>query len=259
MEEIVMKFIEKIFPSFLFIGVTLCTDPAMALVDAEVFYGSLTSDITYTSNGQRKTTTSPGFEAGASVLIKPLPIIPLSIGATVSQSSTDFSKIAKIMAADTAADPMFDGFSTDASAMSRTLFYGPVVKLWVPIPKISPYVKAAYLVGTETLDTNFSLTSPATATTPLTFELKSKTIYSHTATNLAAGISYSPIKFTDIFVEYSMHSGKRKAISASGSSTSTSGDQVATTPIVTGDIPEADKKNVDANATSIRFGLSIGI
>ncbi len=254
-----MLFCKRLYASSLLVGISFFANTSLAFVDAEVFYGSQTSDVNYTSGGERKSTTSAGTEAGASFFIKPLPLIPFSIGATVSQSTTNFNKIAKIMADEATADPLFAGFSTDASAMSRALFYGPVVKLWVPIPKISPYVKAAYLLGTETLDTSFTLSSPANAAESASFDLKSKTFYSHSATTLAAGISYSPIKFTEIFFEYSMHSGKRKATSASGSSTMTSSGQTVASPIATSDIPEEDKKEVDANATSIRLGVSIGI
>lgn len=232
---------------------------ALALVDAEVFYGQQTADVTYFKDTAKQTKKITATAPGASLRYKPLPIIPLSFGLTVSQATINYNEIAKSMANDALEGPLFSGFSSTASGTSKTLFYGPEVKLWVPTPFISPFVKAAYLWGNETLDVDFDLRAPANSSTSDRFQLNSTNTYRHTATSISVGIDYSPVKLTHIFAEYVMHTGKRKNVGASGAAVLTSGEQTTETPITYDAVPESDKKYIDANASGFRLGVSLGI
>ena len=242
------------------LGFVVAPSPeARALIDAEVFYGQQTADVSYFRDTEQKTKKIVASVPGASVRYKPIPLMPLSMGLTVSQSTINYNEIAKSMASDALENPAFEGYGATATGTSKTLFYGPELKVWVPTPIVTPFVKAAYLLGTETLDVDFSLTSPPGSAQSGSFQLNSTNTYRHTGTSLSVGLEYSPVKLSVIFLEYNVLYARRKNINASGSAVSTSGDQSVTTPITFDSVPELDKKYLDANAAGVRLGVGIGI
>jgi hypothetical protein len=236
------------------------TTASFAFFDGEVFYGSRSSKVIFDSNGTEKNKTVSGSEIGASFMIDPIPLVPVAFGVTAIQSTSDQKEIFKTLGDDTITGTEMSSYSVTASGTSTTLFYGPTVKIWVPaVPKITPYLKGAYLMGVESLDSKVSFASPAGSPVAATMELKPKTTFSHTATEMTLGVGFSPVKLTSIFVEYNTHSGKRKATSMSGSTTTTVDGTSTSVPMTNADLDTADKKSVDANSTSIRLGFSVGI
>ena len=230
----------------------------MAFFDGEAFYGSKSAKTKYSVAGVEKSKDLRGTEIGASFLLDPIPLVPVAFGVVASQSSTDLKHVIQEVAdGNVASDSSMAGFSGKGTGTSKTLFYGPVIKAWVPMPKIKPYVKAAYLMGTEVIDETMDFDSPSD--TSISASFKQKTTYSHTATEMTVGLGFSPVKLTSIFAEYTMHSGKRKAKSLSGETTITSGGETIITPITSDSLSADDKKEESANATSIRVGFSVGI
>jgi hypothetical protein len=231
----------------------------MALFDGEVFYGSRTSSVKYTTAGTEKTKDLKGTEMGATFLLDPIPLVPVAFGVTVSQGNTDIKDVAQLVADDSTTSGDLAGFSATGTGTSKTMFYGPVIKVWVPMPIIHPYLKAGYLMGAEVEDLNLSFSSPADSPVATKMVLKPKTTYTHTATEVTVGVGYSPVKLTRIFAEYSMHTGKRKAKSLSGEVDMDVDGTSTSVPYATADLAAEDKKSKTADAKSIRLGVSVGI
>ena len=231
----------------------------MAFFDGEVFYGSKTSNVKYTTAGTEKTKALKGTEMGATFLLDPIPLVPVAFGVTVSQGTTDLKDAAQLAADDNATRGDIAGFSATGTGTSKTMFYGPVIKVWVPMPKIQPYLKAGYLMGTEVEDQSYTYSSPAGSAFAASIVDKPKLAYTHTATEITAGIGFSPVKLTSIFAEYSMHSGKRKVKSLSGEVDMDVGGNTSSGAYATSDLSDDQKKAKTSDSKSIRFGVSAGI
>lgn len=81
---------------------------------------------------------------------------------------------------------------------------------------------------------------------------------SNTGTEVTLGFAYAPLK-VGVFVEYSMHSGKRKADKLTGDGTETASG--VTLPFVFDNtsLSDFEKKEKSEGARSIRLGVSVGI
>ncbi len=245
---------------------SLCITTAMwaqsgfAFFDAEVFYGSRTSSVKYTdAAGASATKDLRGTDIGANFLLDPIPLVPFAIGVTAIQGSTNYDDLSDASAKSLLNDETFLNGTASGKGSSQAMFYGPMIKVWVPVPKIKPYVKASYLLGAETVSEEIKASTAADAIMAVDASIKPKTVFTHSATEITLGLGFSPIKLTSIFAEYSIHSGKRKAKSISGTSSVTAAGVTTDTPFTSADLSDSDKKDVDANSKSIRFGVSVGI
>lgn len=233
---------------------------AFALFDGQVFYGSSNNTVSYKlSDGTTKDKKISGSELGATVLLDPIPLIPIAFGLTAIQGSADHKSIVEAIAQDTMTSGDMTGYSSSAKGSSTSLMYGPTVKVWLPVLKFKPYAKVSYLFGAESTDYSMTIDSPSGASPVVGLDLSSTTAFSHSATEFTAGLSYSPLPLTSVFVEYASHSGKRTAKGLAGSLTTSVDGTSTTTPFTDASLTSEDKKEMDANATSIRFGFSAGI
>jgi len=235
---------------------------AFAFFDGSLFYGSRTSTVTYESSaGTSKNKDVKGTDMGASFLLDPIPVVPVAFGVTVIQGTTNMDDINQDLADGVVANNAdFNGnFTAKGTGTSKTMFYGPTLKVWAPIPFVKPYLKASYLMGAETEEVNINLTSNAGVSPETSLKIAPKTVYTHSATQLALGLGYSPIKLTSIFVEYVTHTGKRKAKGMSGSTDATVAGVSGSTPYTDADLSDEEKKEKNWNSKSINFGVSVGI
>lgn len=215
---------------------------SFASFEAGVFAGSRTSTVKYLSGGSENSKSLVGTEVGASLMLSPSPKIPVSFGLLAQQSVSDQAVVVEDIGTTEIKTSDMASFKSTTRGTSTTVFYGPSLKIWVPNPKFKPYLQAAYLVGTETLDSDFTLTSPATSTIASSVEMKAKKGFTHTTTEIAIGCSYLPFKATSIFAEFAMHLGKRKAKSLSGTFTTTTAGESTTVALLSSDL--RDRKSV---------------
>jgi hypothetical protein len=235
---------------------------AFAFFDASLFYGSRTSTVTYNdATGASKNKDVKGTDMGATFLLDPIPVVPVAFGVTVFQGTTKMDDINQELAeAAVSSNADFAGnFTGTGTGTSKTMFYGPTLKVWAPIPFVKPYLKASYLLGAETDEANYTIKSNANVSPNISIEMKPKTVFSHSASEVIVGLGYSPVKLTSIFVEYAMHTGKRKAKGMSGESITTVGSASASTPYTDADLSDEEKKEKNWNSKSINFGVSVGI
>lgn len=248
------------------LSITICLSAAawaqtgLAFFDAEVFYGSRTSSVKYVgSDGGSATKDLKGTDIGANFLLDPIPLVPIAFGVTTVQGSTNYDDLSKVSAEALLSDPSLTGGTSSGTGTSTAMFYGPMVKVWIPVPKAKPYIKAAFLLGAETVDQKLNASSASDAAIATSVDAKAKTVYTHSASEITLGVSYSPLTLTSVFAEYTMHSGKRKAKSMGGTASITAAGQSAETVYTDADLDSNDKKETDANSKSIRFGVSVGI
>jgi hypothetical protein len=231
-----------------------------ALFDAELFYGARTSSVEYTNNaGTKATKDLKGTDIGASFLLDPIPLVPIAFGVTAIQGNTKYDDLTNISAQSILEEDIFANGTASGKGTSKDLFFGPTIKVWVPMPKIKPYLKASYLRGAETVDEEVSAKTAANAPVAADASIKPKSTFTHSATEITLGLGFSPMKLTSVFVEYAVHSGKRKAKSLSGSSSITAGGVTTNTPFTSADLSDSNKQEINANSKSIRLGFSVGI
>jgi hypothetical protein len=231
----------------------------MAFFDGEVFYGSSTRQAKVNVGGVDTTKEFKGTEMGATFLLDPIPLVPFAFGVTASQGTADIKDVTQVQADDLVSSGDYAGYTATGTGTSKTMFYGPVVKVWIPMPKIQPYLKAGYLMGTEVVDETFDMASPSGTSPAVDISIKAKTTYTHTATEMTAGLGFSPVKLTSIFAEYSILSGKRKAKTLSGDINMDVGGATGNGVYTSADLTDDDKKEKSAGAKTIRFGVSVGI
>lgn len=235
---------------------------AFALVHGEVTAGSKTNKYKYNTLAENdKTKTVTGSELGLSVLLDPFPVLPIAVGLNIQTSAVDKSDIYKEQV-DSLLNAMgiADQVSATTSVKSATLLYGPMVKAWIPTPILKPYLKFSYLMGKsiDTIDTQIS--SLEGATSAFSSSSKGTTTSSYAGTDLGVGISYAPIKFIDIFLEYSLQSGTTKMTDQSIENITVSDTEGASTSTSTkNDLTDDDKKATAYSATSLRLGIAVGI
>jgi hypothetical protein len=234
---------------------------AFAFFDAALIYGSRTSTIKEDqSDGTKKDRELKGTDIGATFLLDPIPLVPVAFGLMVKQGTTNYDDTVQAatdqsLATDATLGANYDGKGTGTS---KHLFYGTVFKVWAPIPIVKPYLKAAYLLGAETIDTTIKLSTKSGVTPEIGITQTQKTVMTHTGSEISLGLGYSPIKLTSVFFEYSIHNGKRKTKARSGETT-TSVSGISTTVPINGTLSDDDKKEETWGAKSINFGVSVGL
>jgi hypothetical protein len=242
------------------VSVAMWAQSGLAFFDAEVFYGSRTSSVKYTdANGASATKNLQGTDIGANFLLDPIPLVPVAFGVTAIQGSTNYDDLSNLSAQSLLSDPTFANGNASGKGSSKTMLFGPMIKVWVPVPKVKPYLKAAYILGGEILSEEMNVSTAADAAIAVNANIEPKTVFTHRGTEITLGLGFSPLKFTSIFAEYTIHSGKRSAKSMSGTSSITAAGVTTETPFTSADLSDSDKKEIDANSKSIRFGLSVGL
>ena len=232
----------------------LWSTAGFSFFDAEAFYGSTTSTLKYSLSDGDHTASVKGTEIGAALQIDPVPVVPVSFGLLVTQSTRDTKSIAEAEAADLLKDSIFGGGGTSsATSTSKTLLYGPVVKVWFPL-FVKPYFRLAYMTGAEVQDSSYDIEG-----TTLQAKISPKTIYTTTATQMSLGLDYSPTKMVELFAEYAIISCKRKFKSISGDFTATNQYGSVTTPLDDTFVSDTDKSWNSGGMKSVRIGLSVGI
>ncbi len=231
-----------------------------ALVDLEVSGGQRSQKVIYdTVSEANKTKTVTGSEINASVLFDPIPVIPVSFGLTFQSSSVNRDKVDQAILDDSVSSQDYEDFvDTTASGKTTTVLYGPMIKVWAPTPFVKPYLKFAYLTGSGVNTIDMEIQSKTGVEPAILNTTKGDMKFSHTGTDLDLGLEFSPAKLVSIFFEYAIHTGKSKVNDQSIESVSTSNSETSTTSMTKDDLTDEDKKAVQANATSIRVGLSVG-
>lgn len=232
------------------------TSNAFALVEAEVAAGSRAQKVTYdTATESGKTKVASGSEIVASVLFDPIPAVPVSFGLTVQSTSINTGKVYEDYLTDETSGAESITFESSAKGTSKSTLYGPMVKVWVPMPIIKPYLKFAYLTGSGTNTMDWDL---HTADAQYGATMKGSQKFSHSGTDIDLGVGFSPVKFFTCFLELGIHKGKSKVTSQNVDATQTSAGEVTSSTLTSDDLTDDEKKSTNSDATSIRFGLGFG-
>lgn len=239
---------------FLLVSLVSMSGPAAALVDVEVGAGSRAGKYSYeNAANESKSKTVNGSEVFANVMVDPIPLIPISFGLAIQSYSLDTSKANKEML-DEGLGNAAALVDTTADVKTTGLLYGPSFKVWAPTPFVKPYLRFAYLMGTETQKGDMSIKSKDESAS-LTTDVKM--VADHTGSDLQLGLDFAPSKFFGIFLEFALHTGKSKPKSVNQTIEMTQSG--TTTSQTTTELTDDEKKARTANATSIRLGLSVGI
>lgn len=175
--------------------------PALALFDAQLFYGQRSSK--FEANGA--SSSIKGNEIKAAAHLSPIPLVPIGFGASVSTVTYDKGT---------------DDFTfKDFQGLEGSL----EVTAWLPfVPVVTPYAKLGYMVfGTYGLDGE--TTDPVTNTT-----VESKAVYKPSGTTVALGLKWSPLPLVGLMLEYDMRQLKMKPdeIKVNGTKIATSGSDL---------------------------------
>ncbi|MCX6125568.1 MAG: hypothetical protein NTV34_12615 [Proteobacteria bacterium] len=254
----------KIFASIglLVIGNFFFASQAMALIGVDAAVGQKSNKVKYDTVSQTdKAKTIQGSEYGIGVYIDPIPLVPFAFGLALSGYSYDRSKLDKEVI-DEALQAADLGTTLDSVISSKVagLLYGPSLKVWAPIPYIKPYLKYTYLMGSEitTLD-DYDVHSNVSASAVTSSTTKGTSTSAESGSEILLGIGYSPVKFLSMFVEYAVYTGKTKTKDQKVENVTISGDTATSTTSTKENLTDEDKKSKSTSASSIRFGLSVGI
>jgi len=220
-----------------------------ALVGFEAGIGQRTNDVVYDAGTETdKVKSISGSELSANLLFDPIPAVPVAFGLALESYSYNRASVLKDQLSSAGLD------DSNASDTMTGMLYGPMLKVWVPTPYVKPYLKYSYLTGQEVGKS--SLTTDATISSQ-TVEVTqtSKSTYTHTAGELALGVSFSFLKIAAVSLEYALHYGENK-IKSFSQDTSYSG-QTATSTI--DDLSDDAKEAKKAEAKIIRLSVSAGI
>ena len=233
---------------------------AYALFDAEVFYGQSRFVAKFTAiDATEKSVTVKSTEMAASLLLDPIPVVPFAFGLMALKTTTNLNQYVTAITDDLSTSPLYSNWTFTGKGESNTTYYGPVIKIWAPIPKLTPYIKAAYLIGVETQTESIEGEAGSSGTLALALTRKPITTYKHTDTEVTFGLGVSPLKKTQLFLEYTVHAGRRTATALSGSASATIAEISVSTPYTSADLSDANKKEQSFSATCVRIGLGVGI
>lgn len=252
---------KHVFKTIAVTGVLIGSGNAFALVGVEAGVGQRSSKVVYdTPVATGKSKTIKGNEYFANVLFDPIPVVPVAFGLAVQVHSDDRSDVDKDIIDDTitAAGGQSALWTKTASAIHAGTYYGPMIKVWAPIPFVKPYLKYAYLMGKEVTTVDYDIHTTSNSTLIGT-SVKGTETSDHTGADLDIGIGYTPIKLINIFLEYSIHSGKSKVVDQSIEETTVAGTTSTVKSYDKSSLTDDQKKSQNANATSIRFGIEVGI
>lgn len=257
-----MKVCSKSNTSMLLLSLgLLIPKTGFSLVEVGAAGGKRSSQVQYdTSEQSGKKKTVSGTEISASVLLDPLPAIPVSFGITLQSASIDTSAVRKDQIEDIIAANNASAY-VDASASSKysSLLYGPVVKAWVPVPYVEPYLKLAYLMGSGVEKIDMGLASNSSTSSIYSYSQIGTQKYSQSGTEISVGMSFKPLPLIEFSLEYGMFSGTTKITDQNIDGVKVQDGVTETGTSTKDDLSDADKKARSMSATSIRLGLALSI